>query len=47
MLVTGWGAAIDLKDAQARGVHEVISKPYRIADLRQVADRLAAGRNAG
>ena len=47
VLVTGWGAAIDLKDAQARGVHEVISKPYRIADLRQVADRLAAGRNAG
>jgi CheY-like chemotaxis protein/two-component sensor histidine kinase len=41
VLVTGWGAAIDLKDAQARGVHEVISKPYRIADLRQVADRLA------
>jgi nitrogen-specific signal transduction histidine kinase/CheY-like chemotaxis protein len=42
VLVTGWGAAIDLKDAQARGVHEVISKPYRIADLRHVADRLAA-----
>jgi nitrogen-specific signal transduction histidine kinase/CheY-like chemotaxis protein len=47
VLVTGWGAAIDLKEAQARGVHEVISKPYRIADLRQVADRLAGGRDAG
>jgi nitrogen-specific signal transduction histidine kinase/CheY-like chemotaxis protein len=42
VLVTGWGPAIDLKDAQARGVHEVISKPYRIADLRHVADRVAA-----
>jgi CheY-like chemotaxis protein len=47
VLVTGWGAAINLKDAQLRGVHEVISKPYRIADLRQVADRLAGGGNAG
>jgi nitrogen-specific signal transduction histidine kinase/CheY-like chemotaxis protein len=47
VLVTGWGAAISLKDAQARGVHEVISKPYRIADLRQVADRLAGNRGAG
>jgi len=47
VLVTGWGAAIDLKEAQARGVHEVISKPYRIAELRQVADRLAGGRDAG
>lgn len=47
VLVTGWGAAINLKDAQARGVHEVISKPYRIADLRQVADRLAARQGAG
>ena len=47
VLVTGWGAAIDLKAAQARGVHEVIAKPYRIADLRLVADRLAASRDAG
>src|ERR1700736_3033734 len=47
VLVTGWGAAINLKDAQARGVHEVIAKPYRIADLRRGADRLAAEGNAG
>ena len=47
VLVTGWGAAIDIKDAQARGVHEVIAKPYRISDLRQVADRLASGKDAG
>jgi CheY-like chemotaxis protein len=46
VLVTGWGAAIDLKDAQARGVHEVISKPYRIAELRQVADRQASAGEA-
>jgi hypothetical protein len=24
-----------------RGVHEVIAKPYRIADLRDIADRVA------
>lgn len=47
VLVTGWGAAIDLEDARARGVHHVISKPYRIADLRRAADRLAGGRDAG
>jgi DNA-binding response OmpR family regulator len=42
VLVTGWGAAIDPVDALARGVDEVISKPYRIADLRQVADHVAS-----
>jgi PAS domain S-box-containing protein len=41
VLVTGWGAAIDPREAQARGVHEVIAKPYRIADLRQIADHVA------
>jgi CheY-like chemotaxis protein len=41
VLVTGWGAAIDPRDARARGVDEVIAKPYRIADLRQVADHVA------
>jgi CheY-like chemotaxis protein len=42
VLVTGWGAAIDLALAHARGVDRVIPKPYRIADLRQVADDVAA-----
>jgi signal transduction histidine kinase/ActR/RegA family two-component response regulator len=42
VLVTGWGAAIDLADARTRGVDRVIAKPYRIADLRQVADDVAA-----
>jgi CheY-like chemotaxis protein len=42
VLVTGWGAAIDLAEARARGVDRVVAKPYRIADLRQVADDVAA-----
>jgi CheY-like chemotaxis protein len=42
VLVTGWGAAIDLAEARAKGVDRVIAKPYRIADLRQVADEVAA-----
>jgi len=41
VLVTGWGAGIDPTEAQARGVAEVIAKPYRIADLRQLADQVA------
>jgi CheY-like chemotaxis protein len=41
VLVTGWGAAIDPQEARARGVDEVIAKPYRIADLRQIADHVA------
>jgi signal transduction histidine kinase/ActR/RegA family two-component response regulator len=42
VLVTGWGAAIDPAEARARGVDRVIAKPYRIAELRQVADDVAA-----
>jgi signal transduction histidine kinase/ActR/RegA family two-component response regulator len=42
VLVTGWGAAIDLAEARARGVDRIIAKPYRIAELRQVADDVAA-----
>jgi PAS domain S-box-containing protein len=41
VLVTGWGAAIDPIEARLRGVDEVMAKPYRIADLRQVANRVA------
>jgi PAS domain S-box-containing protein len=41
VLVTGWGAAIDTAEARARGVEHVIAKPYRISDLRQVADHVA------
>jgi PAS domain S-box-containing protein len=42
VLVTGWGAAIDPAEARARGVDQVIAKPYRIADLRKVADSVAS-----
>jgi signal transduction histidine kinase/ActR/RegA family two-component response regulator len=43
VLVTGWGAAITPDEARERGVHQVLAKPYRIAELRQIADRVAAG----
>ena len=46
VLVTGWGAGIDPKEAQRRGVDEVIAKPYRIADLRQIADAVAGSPDA-
>jgi ATP-dependent Lon protease len=42
VLVTGWGAAINPDEALARGVDQVIAKPYRIADLRQIADDVAS-----
>jgi CheY-like chemotaxis protein len=42
VLVTGWGAAIDLAEARLKGVDRIIAKPYRIAELRQVADEVAA-----
>jgi hypothetical protein len=42
VLVTGWGAAINLAEARARGVDRIVAKPYRIAELRQVADEVAA-----
>jgi signal transduction histidine kinase/ActR/RegA family two-component response regulator len=42
VLVTGWGAAIDLAEARLRGVDRIIAKPYRIAELRNVADEVAA-----
>ena len=47
VLVTGWGAAIDPSEAHERGVDEVIAKPYRIADLRQVADHVAGAPQSG
>ena len=36
VLVTGWGAEIDATEAAARGVSEVLAKPYRIQDLQRV-----------
>jgi signal transduction histidine kinase/ActR/RegA family two-component response regulator len=43
VLVTGWGAAIAPDEARERGVDQVLAKPYRIAELRQIAERVAAG----
>jgi DNA-binding response OmpR family regulator len=47
VLVTGWGAAIDPAEARLRGVDEIVAKPYRIADLRQIADHVADTVNNG
>jgi len=47
VLVTGWGAAIDPAEARQRGVDQVIPKPYRIADLRQIADDVAGVSGSG
>lgn len=33
-LATGWGAEIDEAEARQRGVDAILSKPYRLADLR-------------
>jgi CheY-like chemotaxis protein len=41
VLVTGWGASIDPEAARARGVHEVVAKPYRLHELREIAVRVA------
>ena len=35
-LSTGWGAHVDLDQARARGVDAVISKPYRLTDLKRI-----------
>jgi hypothetical protein len=36
VLATGWGAAIDAREARSRGVQAVLAKPYRLADLMHV-----------
>jgi len=40
VLATGWGAAIDQIEAQAKGVDAVIAKPYRPVDLEHLLARL-------
>src|SRR5690242_8316179 len=34
-LATGWGASLDPREVEARGVEAVLSKPYHPADLLQ------------
>jgi len=36
VLATGWGPQINAADARARGVHAVISKPFKLNELRGV-----------
>jgi CheY-like chemotaxis protein len=40
VLATGWGAGIDDAEARGRGIHAVLAKPFRIADLRKVIARV-------
>ena len=40
ILTTGWGAEIDPEEAAARGVLAVVSKPYRLPDLRKILNTL-------
>ena len=40
ILTTGWGAEIDPEDAATRGVKAVVSKPYRLPDLRKILNTL-------
>src|SRR6266542_58126 len=36
VLATGWGPQIDPADARARGVDVIISKPFKLNELRDV-----------
>jgi len=35
-LATGWGEQIDPETARERGVQAVLSKPYRLRDLKRL-----------
>ena len=41
-LASGWGAQIDPREAQQRGVAAVLAKPFRVRDLRQVIANLTS-----
>jgi PAS domain S-box-containing protein len=36
VLVSGWGASIEERDARKRGIHGVIGKPFRNAQIREM-----------
>ena len=40
ILTTGWGAEIDPEEAADRGAVAVVSKPYRLPDLRKILNTL-------
>jgi CheY-like chemotaxis protein len=43
VLVSGWGASIEEYEAKGRGVHGVIAKPFRNAEIRRVLATLKPG----
>jgi PAS domain S-box-containing protein len=53
VLVSGWGASIDERDARLKGASYIISKPFRGAEIRRVlativsANQQSADRHAG
>ena len=47
VLATGWGGGIDESDARARGMDSILSKPYRMIDLRRVIEAASAGKERG
>jgi PAS domain S-box-containing protein len=38
VLATGWGSLLDMEDVEKRGVDAIVSKPYRLAELRKAVD---------
>jgi CheY-like chemotaxis protein len=36
VLASGWGAAIDPDEARREGIHAVVAKPYRVANLERM-----------
>jgi CheY-like chemotaxis protein len=38
VLATGWGSLIEMEDVERRGVDAVVSKPYRLVELRRAVD---------
>ena len=38
VLATGWGSLIESEEAEQRGVDAVVSKPYRLVELRRAVD---------
>jgi CheY-like chemotaxis protein len=43
VLVSGWGASIEETEARSHGVHGVIAKPFRNAEIRRVLATVVPG----
>ena len=46
VLVSGWGASIDEADERRQGVHAIIAKPFRNAEIRRVLASVSARASA-